>query len=71
MHVLIAGGTGSIGSAVVRELIGIVIHPAMVYEPGGGVFHRFALDTVERDTRRDRGWRPKHLDPEREIALLS
>jgi nucleoside-diphosphate-sugar epimerase len=31
---------------------GIVIHPAMVYEPGGGVFRRFARDAVERDTIR-------------------
>jgi nucleoside-diphosphate-sugar epimerase len=147
------------------EIDGIVIHPAMVYEPDGGVFLRFARDAVQRDAirvvesehlrwslvqsedlaalyalalrdappgssyvgaaveglavgriarafarrfgtrrqmpeiisaevvaadlgewakgyaldqrlsgakaRRDLGWRPKHLDPEREIALLS
>jgi nucleoside-diphosphate-sugar epimerase len=29
------------------EIDGIVIHPAMVYEPGGGVFHRFARDAGE------------------------
>jgi nucleoside-diphosphate-sugar epimerase len=28
---------------------GIVIHPAMVYEPGGGVFRRFARDARQRD----------------------
>ncbi len=27
-----------------RELHGIVIHPAMVYQPGGGVFRRFAAE---------------------------
>jgi nucleoside-diphosphate-sugar epimerase len=31
---------------------GIVIHPAMVYAPGGGVFLRFAQDAVERDAIR-------------------
>jgi nucleoside-diphosphate-sugar epimerase len=31
---------------------GIVIHPAMVYEPGGGIFHRFARDAVERSAIR-------------------
>jgi nucleoside-diphosphate-sugar epimerase len=31
---------------------GIVIHPAMVYEPCGGVFLRFARDAVERDAIR-------------------
>ena len=30
------------------EIDGIVIHPAMVYEPDGGVFRRFARDAVER-----------------------
>jgi hypothetical protein len=30
------------------EIGGIVIHPAMVYAAGGGVFHRFAQDAVER-----------------------
>jgi nucleoside-diphosphate-sugar epimerase len=35
-----------------REINGIVIRPAMVYEPGGGVFHRFVLDAVERDAIR-------------------
>jgi nucleoside-diphosphate-sugar epimerase len=30
------------------DIDGIVIHPAMVYEPAGGVFHRFARDAVER-----------------------
>jgi nucleoside-diphosphate-sugar epimerase len=32
-----------------REVDGIVIHPAMVYTPDGGVFRRFARDAVERD----------------------
>jgi nucleoside-diphosphate-sugar epimerase len=31
---------------------GIVIHPAMVYEPGDGVFRRFARDARERDAVR-------------------
>lgn len=30
----------------------IIIHPAMVYEPGGGVFRRFVGDAVERDAVR-------------------
>jgi nucleoside-diphosphate-sugar epimerase len=34
------------------EVDGIVIHPAMVYEPDGGVFLRFARDAVERDAVR-------------------
>jgi nucleoside-diphosphate-sugar epimerase len=34
------------------EIDGIVIHPAMVYEPDGGVFRRFARDAVERDAIR-------------------
>jgi nucleoside-diphosphate-sugar epimerase len=34
------------------EIDGIVIHPAMVYEPDGGVFLRFAQDAVERDAIR-------------------
>jgi nucleoside-diphosphate-sugar epimerase len=34
------------------EVDGIVIHPAMVYTSGGGVFLRFAQDAVERDTVR-------------------
>jgi nucleoside-diphosphate-sugar epimerase len=34
------------------EVDGIVIHPAMVYTPGGGVFLRFARDAVERDAVR-------------------
>jgi nucleoside-diphosphate-sugar epimerase len=34
------------------EIDGIAIHPAMVYTPGGGVFHRFARDAVERDAIR-------------------
>jgi nucleoside-diphosphate-sugar epimerase len=34
------------------EIDGIVIHPAMVYEPDGGVFSRFARDAVERDAVR-------------------
>jgi nucleoside-diphosphate-sugar epimerase len=34
------------------EIDGIVIHPAMVYEPDGGVFLRFARDAVERDAIR-------------------
>jgi nucleoside-diphosphate-sugar epimerase len=34
------------------EVEGIVIHPAMVYRPGGGVFHRFARDAAERSAIR-------------------
>jgi nucleoside-diphosphate-sugar epimerase len=34
------------------EVDGIVIHPAMVYEPAGGVFLRFARDAVERNAVR-------------------
>jgi nucleoside-diphosphate-sugar epimerase len=35
-----------------REIDGIVIHPAMVFESAGGVFHRFARDAVEADAIR-------------------
>jgi nucleoside-diphosphate-sugar epimerase len=35
-----------------REIDGIVIHPAMVYESDDGVFRRFARDAVERDAIR-------------------
>jgi nucleoside-diphosphate-sugar epimerase len=31
------------------DVDGIVVHPAMVYTPRGGVFHRFARDAAERD----------------------
>jgi nucleoside-diphosphate-sugar epimerase len=34
------------------EIAGIVIHPAMVYEPDGGVFYRFARNAVEQDAIR-------------------
>ena len=34
------------------EIDGIVIHPAMVFEPTGGVFRRFACDARERDAVR-------------------
>jgi nucleoside-diphosphate-sugar epimerase len=34
------------------EVDGIVIHPAMVYTPRGGVFHRFAREAVEQDAIR-------------------
>jgi nucleoside-diphosphate-sugar epimerase len=34
------------------EVDGIVIHPAMVYAAGGGVFSRFARDAVEREAIR-------------------
>jgi nucleoside-diphosphate-sugar epimerase len=34
------------------EVDGMVIHPAMVYAAGGGVFHRFARDAVEREAIR-------------------
>jgi nucleoside-diphosphate-sugar epimerase len=35
-----------------REIDGIVIHPAMVFEPGGGVFLRMAREARERDAIR-------------------
>jgi nucleoside-diphosphate-sugar epimerase len=35
-----------------RDVDGIVIHPAMVYMPDGGVFRRFARDAVEREAVR-------------------
>jgi nucleoside-diphosphate-sugar epimerase len=35
-----------------RDIDGIVIHPAMVYQPAGGVFRRFAHEAVERDAIR-------------------
>jgi nucleoside-diphosphate-sugar epimerase len=35
-----------------REVDGIVIHPAMVFERGGGVFSRFAREAVEADAIR-------------------
>ncbi|WMT75127.1 NAD-dependent epimerase/dehydratase family protein [Bradyrhizobium sp. Ash2021] len=68
---------------------GIVIHPAMVYAPRGGVFHREACDAIAAElgewargyaldqrlsgakAQRELGWRPKHLDPESEIATLA
>jgi nucleoside-diphosphate-sugar epimerase len=34
------------------EIDGIVIHPAMVYEPGGGVFLRFTREAVGREAIR-------------------
>ncbi|WP_291572046.1 NAD-dependent epimerase/dehydratase family protein [Bradyrhizobium sp.] len=34
------------------EIDGIVIHPAMVYTPGGGVFLRFAREAIEREAIR-------------------
>jgi nucleoside-diphosphate-sugar epimerase len=34
------------------EVEGIVIHPAMVYQPHGGVFLRFAREALERDAIR-------------------
>lgn len=35
-----------------RGIHPIVIHPAMVYEPCGGVFARFRADAIERDAVR-------------------
>jgi nucleoside-diphosphate-sugar epimerase len=37
------------------DIDGIVIHPAMVYEPCGGVFRRFVRDARERDAIRGGG----------------
>jgi nucleoside-diphosphate-sugar epimerase len=35
-----------------HDIDGIVIHPAMVYQPTGGVFRRFAQEAIERDAVR-------------------
>jgi nucleoside-diphosphate-sugar epimerase len=35
-----------------HDIDGIVIHPAIVYEPAGGVFRRFAREAIERDAVR-------------------
>lgn len=55
---------------------GIVIHPAMVYEPGGGVFRRFVRDAVERDAIRVVGseavrWPLVHRDDLANLYVLA
>ena len=58
------------------EVDGIVIHPAMVYEPAAGVFHRFARDAVERDAIRvvageDVRWPLVHSEDLAELYALA
>jgi nucleoside-diphosphate-sugar epimerase len=58
------------------EVDGIVIHPAMVYAAGGGVFSRFARDAAERDairvvTGEDVRWPLVHSEDLAELYLLA
>jgi nucleoside-diphosphate-sugar epimerase len=58
------------------EVDGIVIHPAMVYADGGGVFSRFARDAVERDAIRvvqgeNVRWPLVHSEDLAELYLLA
>jgi nucleoside-diphosphate-sugar epimerase len=58
------------------EVDGIVIHPAMVYADGGGVFSRFARDAVEREAIRvvageDVRWPLVHSEDLAELYLLA
>jgi nucleoside-diphosphate-sugar epimerase len=58
------------------EVDGIVIHPAMVFTAGGGVFHRFARDAVERVAVRlvqseDVRWPLVHSEDLAELYLLA
>jgi nucleoside-diphosphate-sugar epimerase len=58
------------------DVDGIVIHPAMVYADGGGVFSRFARDAVERDAIRvvageDVRWPLVHSEDLAELYLLA
>jgi nucleoside-diphosphate-sugar epimerase len=58
------------------DVDGIVIHPAMVYTDGGGVFSRFARDAVERDAIRvvageDVRWPLVHAEDLAELYLLA
>jgi nucleoside-diphosphate-sugar epimerase len=58
------------------EVDGIVIHPAMVFSSGGGVFSRFARDAVERDAVRvvageDIRWPLVHSEDLAELYALA
>jgi nucleoside-diphosphate-sugar epimerase len=58
------------------DVDGIVIHPAMVYADGGGVFSRFARDAAERDAIRvvageDVRWPLVHSEDLAELYLLA
>lgn len=58
------------------EVDGIVIHPAMVYEPAGGVFRRFAEDAVARNATRVVGseavrWPLVHCDDLASLYVLA
>jgi nucleoside-diphosphate-sugar epimerase len=58
------------------DVDGIVIHPAMVYADGGGVFSRFARDAVERDAIRvvageDVRWPLVHSEDLAELYALA
>jgi nucleoside-diphosphate-sugar epimerase len=58
------------------EVDGIVIHPAMVYAAGGGVFSRFARDAVEREAIRvvageDVRWPLVHSEDLAELYVLA
>jgi nucleoside-diphosphate-sugar epimerase len=58
------------------DVDGIVIHPAMVYEPAAGVFHRFARDAVEREAIRvvageDVRWPLVHSEDLAELYALA
>jgi nucleoside-diphosphate-sugar epimerase len=58
------------------EVGGIVIHPAMVFTAGGGVFSRFARDAVERDAIRvvqgeDVRWPLVHSEDLAELYVLA
>jgi nucleoside-diphosphate-sugar epimerase len=55
---------------------GIVIHPAMVYRPRGGVFHRFAREAMEREAIRVVGseairWPLVHSDDLADLYVLA
>jgi nucleoside-diphosphate-sugar epimerase len=58
------------------EIDGLVIHPAMVFTAGGGVFSRFSRDAVERDAVRvvageDVRWPLVHSEDLAELYVLA
>jgi nucleoside-diphosphate-sugar epimerase len=58
------------------EVDGIVIHPAMVYTPRGGVFHRFGFEAVEQEAIRVVGseqvrWPLVHCEDLADLYLLA